>query len=358
MKRGTAGRRSGRRSAGRLAAKAALSLAVLGAALCLAELLHRVDRYGRAGLSMRAMKSVHALGDSGLLRAAAAPGLRYELAPGVDTRFKLARFRTNSAGMRDREYSVAKAPGVFRVAVIGDSFTMGSGVAIEDVYHSRLERRLNADLDAPEFEFLNFGVGGYGLRDYVAVLAQKALRYDPDLILLGITRNDQTPIGPHPRPFRPRPVVDHSRRFTLFDTLSHELSVRRKRRALAARRTTAPAGSDSATAHGRNLNQLRTAYVDETFAELRALAEEARVPVLVVHLFAGFTPEGHPSIRRFEQTARENGFHFLDVSPGFEGLDASSFHIFEHDHHPDARGHAIFAERILDFLRRSELIPS
>ena len=44
--------------------------------------------------------------------------------------------------MRDREYSLGKPAGRFRVAVLGDSKTFGNSLAIEDVYTEVLERRL------------------------------------------------------------------------------------------------------------------------------------------------------------------------------------------------------------------------
>ena len=54
------------------------------------------------------------------------------------TRFGL-EWRTNSMGMRDREYSQRKPPGTFRVALVGDSIGAGWGVNAEDRFESILE---------------------------------------------------------------------------------------------------------------------------------------------------------------------------------------------------------------------------
>ena len=67
--------------------------------------------------------------------------VRVRQKPDLRDHFKMQPFETNSHGMRDREYSPEKPPNTFRIAVVGDSFTMGSGVAIEDVFHSRIESR-------------------------------------------------------------------------------------------------------------------------------------------------------------------------------------------------------------------------
>ena len=69
--------------------------------------------------------------------------------------------------------------------VIGDSFTMGSGVEIEKVYHSVVEEKLNEREDSVRYELINFGVGGYNLLNYSGVLEKKAVLYDPDFIVIG-----------------------------------------------------------------------------------------------------------------------------------------------------------------------------
>jgi hypothetical protein len=95
-----------------------------------------------------------------MVRPAADPEIVWELKPGLRTWHKLARFETNAEGLRDRARSVAKPPGTFRVAVVGDSFTMGSGVALAETYHARLERTLNATRPERRWELADFGVGG------------------------------------------------------------------------------------------------------------------------------------------------------------------------------------------------------
>jgi len=50
--------------------------------------------------------------------------------------------RVNAAGFRDREFPVARAPGVARIACVGDSYTYGWGVELDASYPKQLERRL------------------------------------------------------------------------------------------------------------------------------------------------------------------------------------------------------------------------
>src|SRR5204862_4136075 len=54
--------------------------------------------------------------------------LHHRLRPNFSGMIRGARFTTNSRGLRDREFAVPKPAGVFRIAVLGDSFTEGSGL--------------------------------------------------------------------------------------------------------------------------------------------------------------------------------------------------------------------------------------
>lgn len=44
----------------------------------------------------------------------------------------------NSAGMRDREYSKLKARDVYRIIILGDSFTEAIQIPLEDTFQERL----------------------------------------------------------------------------------------------------------------------------------------------------------------------------------------------------------------------------
>ena len=52
--------------------------------------------------------------------------------------------RANSQGNRDDEVAIPKPPGVFRILLIGDSFTVGANVQEAEAYGQVLERLLNA----------------------------------------------------------------------------------------------------------------------------------------------------------------------------------------------------------------------
>jgi lysophospholipase L1-like esterase len=124
------------------------------------------------------------------------PRILFELVPHFesDSAEPMVAFlgRGNSMGFRDREHSIEKAPGTYRILVLGDSITQGFGIeATEDVFTSVLEAELRAE--GVNAEVLNFGVSGYNTEQEVETLREKGLRYDPDLVVLAFCANDTAP---------------------------------------------------------------------------------------------------------------------------------------------------------------------
>jgi lysophospholipase L1-like esterase len=99
----------------------------------------------------------------------------------------------NSFGMRDdREYQIKKSPGVFRIAVLGDSFTEALQVAQKDDFVSIAELELSSckALQGRKPQLLNFGVFGYGTAQELIQLRQRVVQWSPDLVVLQFYTND------------------------------------------------------------------------------------------------------------------------------------------------------------------------
>jgi len=97
-----------------------------------------------------------------------------------------AYIRNNRAGFRDRDHDPAKPGGVFRLAVLGDSFTEARALPLEETFWSVAGRGLGAcpALDGTAVEVLNFGVSGYGTAQQLITLRDHVLAYGPDVVLL------------------------------------------------------------------------------------------------------------------------------------------------------------------------------
>jgi hypothetical protein len=129
------------------------------------------------------------------------PLLGWELVPASQGVGLLGETYTiNSAGFRDRECLKDKPASVFRIAVIGDSFTFGQGVNLEQTLVKQMEEFLRSRGIASEV--LNFGVIGYNMWQYNVVLEKKALLYQPDLVVLCLFQDD---LGRSKPPYKDTP---------------------------------------------------------------------------------------------------------------------------------------------------------
>jgi len=101
---------------------------------------------------------------------------------------------TNSVGFRDRDFQIPKPLSGYRILVLGDSFTWGVGLEIEQTVSKNLERRLN-ERSSRRIEVLNASVPGTNTVQQLTLLKSKGLTYQPDLILLTYNLNDINFIG-------------------------------------------------------------------------------------------------------------------------------------------------------------------
>lgn len=98
--------------------------------------------------------------------------------------------RINALGFRGQEHSTAKPPGVFRIIVLGDSFTIGTGVAEDEMYTTVLEKELRARFPTKPIELINLGVGGWSAVDEIKLLEKVGPLLKPDLVIVGFVGND------------------------------------------------------------------------------------------------------------------------------------------------------------------------
>jgi hypothetical protein len=92
----------------------------------------------------------------------------------------------NSYGMRDREHTLEKIKGSFRILLLGDSFMEAYQVSLENSFPRLLEGILNSSFDRP-IEVVNASVSGWGTDDELLYLMRYGLQFNPDLILIAMT---------------------------------------------------------------------------------------------------------------------------------------------------------------------------
>lgn len=98
----------------------------------------------------------------------------------------------NSQGLRDVEHSLEKPSGVYRVAVLGDSFMAAFQVPLEEAFHRQLEKQLQENHKNVKIEVINFGCAGFGTDQEYLALKYLALHYKPDLVILAFFPGNDT----------------------------------------------------------------------------------------------------------------------------------------------------------------------
>lgn len=95
----------------------------------------------------------------------------------------------NEDGMREPGLTVAKPPGTYRIALLGDSMVEGFQVPIEDTFGQILQRRLSGHV-RPAVQVLNFGTSGYSTAQQYLQLKKQVLKYRPDLVVVCYNSRD------------------------------------------------------------------------------------------------------------------------------------------------------------------------
>jgi lysophospholipase L1-like esterase len=115
--------------------------------------------------------------------------IKYALEANIDREFAGARVVTNSLGLRDFR-PPHKSEDKEQILIMGDSFTFGYGVDLEESYPGALEGLLNKDKQDPGYEVINAGVPGYDTVDELELLKNILPHYSAGWIVVGIHPGD------------------------------------------------------------------------------------------------------------------------------------------------------------------------
>ncbi len=110
----------------------------------------------------------------------------YRLRPGpLAAREERPDDHINAWGFRDREHTVEKAEGTFRLLGIGDSFVYGV-VPLEDNFLRVCEDRLNRQRSpgSESVEMILMGIGGYTPENELGLMRSQGLALSPDAVVL------------------------------------------------------------------------------------------------------------------------------------------------------------------------------
>jgi lysophospholipase L1-like esterase len=251
--------------------------------------------------------------------------------------------KINSKGLRDREIPYERTLAVRRILMLGDSFTEGWGVPLEQTFSKRIERLYGAR--GSRAEVINAGVGNYNTIMEVNYFLNEGYKYQPDIVVLNYVPNDAEPV---PRAVQPNPLMRacHSCVFIFgrIDTLLRDVSLRPNWTAYYL----ALYGSGGAEG-----------WI-EAKVSIGKLAEYCRshnIKLLIAHL-----PELH-DLKHYplqkitdlvRQAATENGADFVDVLPELKQHDAAKLWVSPSDPHPNAYANELIASSLFRKLEIME----
>jgi hypothetical protein len=98
-------------------------------------------------------------------------------------------FNINSLGLRDHEYQL-DATRVFRILLMGDSFSVSAGLSLEESLPKQIERYLQAELNGDsvgrKVQVINGANAGYTPYQYWKGYRRWKSIFHPDLVLVGL----------------------------------------------------------------------------------------------------------------------------------------------------------------------------
>lgn len=272
----------------------------------------------------------------------------------------------DSPDFRYRRYSWSRPSSgtdqLFRILVVGDSFTWGANVLKEDAYPDRLAVRLAKWHGEGRYEVTNFSRPGWNTGRELAAARAFMPRIDPDVLIVGYVLNDAEPMsrkalkrlrGPSHAPRTPESALSRllyarSRAYRLlFDKLENI----RRRRALVR------------YYHSLYRYEPGWSYNRGALAGLKALADERDIPFLLV-VFPIFDSQldwryKYESLHELmHETAERLDLDLLDLLPVYRDIDARRLASVPFtDGHPSELAHRIAAQTILERLVERGIVP-
>jgi hypothetical protein len=283
--------------------------------------------------------------------------------------FKGTSFSTNAWGMRDRDRLLAKPAGTKRIAVLGPSYVMGTGVGDDETFTKVLEGLLNEGRSDPSgFEVLNFGVAGYSFLQELAILEDRVLDFAPDVVVLTASApsvNDRVLVGHLMTVLESGVEIPYPGLVAILERVGIRPSEDRgvplpfELLRSAAERV----GIEARLPYWEIQRRVQMALPDIYRWSLIHSAEVIRrggaVPVLLGLDVVRASTRGDVAGREWAEEAGFLVWNSLDV---YDGHDAVQLRLAEWDDHPNAAGHVLIAERlhanIRDDAERLRLQPS
>ena len=283
-------------------------------------------------------------------------------------------WRSNAQGLRAERDFGPKPPGLYRILVVGDSFTVGDQVPVEQTYPGVLQRRFDADYGPGKIEVVNAGFPGYGTVNEARWIAKFGAALEPDLVVVGMTPNDllenQFPLQYTARDGAMvlsksteadrRVFEDRQRWYSLPGHVERSLlrqrivsSPRYRRLRHGYVHTHRHAYMTRQGGRSRALYELAQQYLLEAQANTLALGAHFVLAVIPFREQLADLGEGLDAEvlgRRMAAFGEEHGFAVLDLLPAFRAHPEAMSLYWRYDSHCTAAGYELIGNHLHRFL--------
>ncbi len=266
------------------------------------------------------------------------PDMGHKHGANRDTSLMNVGVRTNQFGFRGPPIPEKAAPGVARIAFVGDSTTMGWGVAEKDTFAHQVIARLQQQ--GRKVDGFNEGVGNWNTTQELTNFLDTGLKMKPDIVALTYFINDGEPMPSYPheswldlhsaawivlnyrldsliRQFGPRPDWKHYYRNLYRDD-----------------------------APGWQATQ-------KALAEFGQIAKTTGMKIIVFHLpeLREFKPYPFQDVTdKVKKAVDAAGLPFVDLLPTVENMTPSTLWVTVPDPHPNAKADAAFTDGMIKQL--------
>ncbi len=249
-------------------------------------------------------------------------------------------------GSRDQGHTKSKPDGVYRILALGDSFTYGKGVGVNDTWPKKLEDKLNG-LGIGRFEVINAGLIGGTTQSELRYLRKTGVKFEPDMVILCYFLNDAT--DRKPQFTYVNPLEGKMQNFSNNKGYSYLLYEIQK--ALYKREVTSDTVGwyNEQFQHSKNWNSSKKAL-----SGIKELSDEKGFKLVVVTFpFLYELNDDYPFKEIYSQVlafTHENDIASHDLFPYFKGKQYSKLWVSKDNHHPNADGNEIASSAILDII--------
>jgi len=265
------------------------------------------------------------------------------LKPNIDIIFKDGNLVTNSWGLRDKEYAKKRPENTVRIAILGGSLEMGTGVDNNEVFENLIENKLNTNRKAndPNYEILNFSISGSSIIENMEKFHKQVTHFEPTHVLLSMHEKEVFHFQKTLRWIKEQSVsTENLDRILKNSPWLQELLDFIEKKNLSF---DPDIKEEEEVVKGNIL-------IDWCLNHLNKKCAEKNIDFSLI-LFPSLDNKTQ-NLNEIERLAKKNKITYYDISRAYQNYDYDRLKIAKWDNHPNARGHKLIANALYEEINK------